>query len=336
MFLAAGEIVPAVTGKSWDEFVKERIFTPLGMTRTTTTVRELPRMENVATPHNESGGKLRPIPYGNVDGAGGAANMNSSVHDLAQWMRLQLGRGAIDGKRILSAAASRTMWSPHTISGLSPEAEELIPSRHFSLYGLGWGLSDYLGKKIVSHGGALDGMFSATALVPEANFGIVVLTNSETSAYAAVWRKAVDLFLDAPARDWSAEMLQQYREDRKEEQEEEKKVETARVGGTKPSLALAQYAGTYTGDLYGDVTVTLENGGLVLRFTPSQTLVGDLEHWHYDTFLIKWRPSVSYNFTRRGFVTFILGTDGKVTEMKIDQPNPDFHFFELELKRKEK
>ena len=113
---------------------------------------------------------------------------------------------------------------------------------------------------------------------------------------------------------------------------EKAKVDAARAKDTKPSLALAQYAGTYGDKLYGDVTVTEENGKLVMHFGPSPNFVADLEHWHYDTFEIKWRPSVSYNFPR-GFVTFTIDKDGKTDQLKVDQPNNDFWFYELDLKR---
>ena len=111
------------------------------------------------------------------------------------------------------------------------------------------------------------------------------------------------------------------------------KLEASRVKNTKPSLALKDYAGTYTGSLYGDATISEENGKLVLRMLPSPNFVADLEHWHYDTFKIKWRPTVAYNFPA-GFVTFTIDKNGKADELEIDQPNNDFWFYELEFKRK--
>ncbi|MEO7673595.1 MAG: DUF3471 domain-containing protein [Pyrinomonadaceae bacterium] len=106
----------------------------------------------------------------------------------------------------------------------------------------------------------------------------------------------------------------------------------ARVADTKPRLVLANYAGSYSDDLYGAITIADENGRLVMRFSRSPNFVADLEHWHYDTFQIKWRPSVAYNFPH-GFVTFTIDKDGKTDELKIDQPNNDFWFYELHPKR---
>jgi hypothetical protein len=84
--------------------------------------------------------------------------------------------------------------------------------------------------------------------------------------------------------------------------------------------------------MYGDAKITEENGKLVLRLVPTPNFVGDLEHWQYDTFRVKWRPSIVYPFPK-GFVTFTLDAHGQVDEMKIDDPNPDFDFKELKFNR---
>lgn len=333
MFLAAGEIVPAVSGRSWDDFLRERIFQPLGMRRTTTRHAEILRASNVAAPHNEMGGRLRVIPFGNVDNIGGAGAVKSSAADMARWVRLQLGRGTFEGRKIFNVAASREMWTPHTVLGaISEGSERFNPTTHFSLYGLGWILGDYHGRLLVSHGGGLDGMVSRVALMPEERLGLVILTNSETALTAALSNKIFDAFLGVPARDWSADYMARARQGKEASEAAAKKAEEARVPDTKPSLPPGAYAGTYAGAMYGDAVVAEEAGKLVLRLSPSPNFVGDLEHWHFDTFRVKWRDSVPYPFPR-GFVTFTLDSQGKVEEMKLDVPNPDFDFKELEFKR---
>ena len=334
MFLAAGQVVAAVTGQSWDDFVKERFLVPLGMTRTSTSIKAFQNTDNIAAPHNELDGRLRVVRYSNVDGMGPAAGINSSVADMARWLRLQLGRGAYEGRRFFSAARSREMWSPNTIVPISEQSERFNPTRHFYLYGLGWFLSDYHGRKVVSHTGGLDGMISQTGMMPEENLGVVILTNSETPLASLLMNKVFDTFLGVPARDWSTEMVAGYKQGREGEAAEERRLEAVRVAGTKPSLALESYAGSYLSELYGEARITAENGKLVLRLVPAPNFVGDLEHWQYDTFRVKWRESVSYPFPR-GFVTFTLDARGQLDEMKIDVPNPDFDFKELEFHRKQ-
>jgi len=225
------------------------------------------------------------------------------------------------------------MWSAVTPLGVNPFPAKDAPTKLFSAVGLGWFVNDYRGRKVVSHSGGLDGMISQTAMMPEENLGLVVLTNSETGVNAIMMNKIFDVFTDAPQRDWSAERLARFKQNQTRETEADKKLVAARVTGTKPSLALKDYAGTYSGEMYGDATVTEENGKLVLRLLPAPNFVADLEHWHYDTFLIKWRPTVAYNFPR-GFVSFTIDKMGKTDELKIDQPNNDFWFYELEFKKK--
>ena len=332
MFLAAGLVVEAVTGKTWDDFIKERFFAPLGMATSNTSVKDFKPNDNIATPHNEKEGRINVIHYVNVDGIGAAGAINSCVSEMAQWLRLLLGRGTYKGKQIFSAARSREMWTPHIMNFISEQSEKFNPTVHFSGYGLGWGLRDYQGRKVMSHGGGLDGMISQVGLMPEENLGVVVLTNSETGLSSFLVNKVFDVFLGVPKRDWSGDALARQKENQDAQKAAAKKIEDERVLNTKPSLDLAKYAGTYTGSMYGDATVTEENGKLVLRLVPSPMFVGDLEHWHFDTFRLKWRDSAVYPFPK-GFVTFTLDAHAKIAEMKIDVPNPDFDFTELEFKR---
>jgi hypothetical protein len=243
-----------------------------------------------------------------------------------------LGRGTFEDKQIFKKERSGEMWQQNIFIPVNAFPAPEAPTTMFNGYGMGWFLNDYRGKKLVSHTGGLDGMISQTAMMPAENLGLVVLTNSETGAIGILRNKILDTFLNAPKRDWNAEALARDKQNKAREAEEEKKIDESRVANTKPSLMLPNYAGTYTSQMYGDVTVAEENGKLVLRLGPAPNFVADLEHWHYDTFQIHWRSSVNYNFPR-GWVTFTIDKNGKTDQLKIDQPNNDFWFYELDLKR---
>jgi CubicO group peptidase (beta-lactamase class C family) len=332
MYIAAGRLVEKVSGKPWADFVTERILTPLGMTNTTTRVSDL--KDNFAVPHNESGGKLRALSMGQYEAAGGAVRVNSSVADLSKWIRLQLGRGTFEGKQIFSAKQSWQMWQPNITIPVGENSIKNNPTKHFSAYGMGWFLFDYHGRKIMNHSGGLDGMLSYTVLIPEENAGFVVLTNNESPSFAIMMNKMLDVMVGAPAHDWNADAIQRDKNNKASEAKERADVDAARVRNTKPTLDLGKYAGTYSSQMYGDVTIANEDGKLVMRMVPSPTYVADLEHWHYDTFQIHWRPSVGYNYPR-GFVTFTIDKAGNTDQLKIDQPNNDFWFYELDLHRKQ-
>lgn len=313
MFLAAGQIIPSIAGKTWDEFIRDRIFNPLGMKSSTTSIKAFANSPNVATPHSKINDKIQVISWRNIDNIAPAGSINSNVQDMAQWVRLQLGSGVYQNQRLLSAAAIKEMQTPHTIIRLEGMQASLYPEAHFLTYGLGWFLSDYRGKKVVEHGGAIDGMRAEVAMIPEEKLGLVILTNLHGNVLpVALMYKIFDIYLNAPQRDWSADMLKVRNNLEEQAKTAEKKAESERVQGTSPSLALEKYAGTFQSEMYGETKVTLENDKLVLRFGPNFT--GDLQHWHYDTFRVVWRDPMQ----GKGFVNFRLNTQAKVEVINIE------------------
>lgn len=313
MFLAAGEIIPAITKKTWDDFVRERIFVPLGMKDSSTSIRSFANSNNVATPHSRIDDKVRVVAWRNIDNIAPAGSINSNVVDMAQWVRLNLGGGVYQEKRLLSTGAIKEMHSPQTIIRLEGPMERLYPEAHFLTYGLGWFLSDYQGRKVVEHGGAIDGMRAEVAMMPEEKLGVVVLTNLHgTILPQALMYRIFDFYRGVPERDWSATMLKTVKGLEEQGKAAEKKAEAERVKGTTPSLAIDKYAGKYQSEMYGETKVDLENGKLVVRFGPNFT--GDLEHWHYDTFRVKWRDPMQ----GKGFANFRLNAAGKIDQLNIE------------------
>jgi CubicO group peptidase (beta-lactamase class C family) len=305
--------VPSVTGKTWDDFLRERIFVPLGMSDTGTSITTLSRSQNVAAPHSRFDGRVEPIPYRNVDNIAPAGSINSNVLDLARWVRLQLGNGTYQGKQLVSADSVKEMAMPQTIIRLEGQMAMLYPNAHFLSYGMGWFLSDYRGRKLVEHGGAIDGMRALVAMIPEEKLGVVVLTNLNGSIVSVpLSYRIFDAYLGSPPRDWSAEMLKTMNGLEEQARAVAAKRDAERVAGTKPALALDRYAGDYRNEMYGDATVVAENGKLILQRGPS--FVGDMEHWHYDVFRVTWRDRQ----LGRSYVSFRLDQKGQVAEMNIE------------------
>jgi CubicO group peptidase (beta-lactamase class C family) len=312
MYLAAGQITARLLGRSWDDVIRDRIFTPLGMTASNTSVTLLDRLPDVATPHDEIDDTVQAIPYFNLDVAGPAGAINSNVLDMAQWVRFQLAGGTVAGKPLLSAGAFEETHTPQTIVPLEGFWKQVAQDTHLLNYGMGWYLHEYHGRFIVQHGGNIDGMSALVALMPEERTGLVILTNLNGNdlTYALMYR-VFDAYLKRPAKDWSAILLKADRELRAQGKEELKKREAARVAGTSPSLALDRYVGTYHDSANGDAIVRKEQAGLVLQFG---TLVADLTHWHYDTFQAIWRQ----RRLGKSLVTFTLDSEGKTAELKAE------------------
>jgi len=212
------------------------------------------------------------------------------------------------------------MWTPHTVLPLGTPSPELAARQpNFAAYGLGWRLKDYRGRKLVYHGGGLAGMTSLTTLVPEEDLGIVVLTNSETSAQTAITYWALDRYFGAPRTDWTR--AQRIAAERRWEERIEPRlaeIEKSRIPSTSPTLNLADYAGRYTDPLIGDAVIEDDGGQLTLQFVRSPPFHARLEHWHYDTFVARFE----HHSVKDAFVTFVIGPEGGVEAIRMKRYSP--------------
>jgi CubicO group peptidase (beta-lactamase class C family) len=331
MYLAAGLIVEKVSGQRWDDFVKERIFKPLGMTRAVTSISGLRGMKNVAMPHNDVKGTNLTIEYVDWDNIAPAGSIITSVNDHARWIKMQLNGGVAYGKPLFNADQQHEMWKPHSIEEFSSFAQKLWPGKHFELYGLGWSIFDYYGYKVVSHGGGYDGMISQTVLVPELKLGFVVLTNNNNSLPYALMYKLLDEYIKpADRKDWSKVLLDFKKRREARQAEEAAKREKDRVKTAKPSLPIEKYAGKYACDAYGSVTVSVKNGALRVDFDHTPIYKGKLSHWHFDTFEIVLEGVHSLS---PGTCRFNLNERGEPESLRIEIINPDFDFTEFDFKK---
>jgi CubicO group peptidase (beta-lactamase class C family) len=312
MYLAAGQLTARLEGMTWDEVMRRRILLPLGMSASNTSITALDGQPDVATPHAEVDDTIRPVPYFNLDVIAPAGSINSNVTDMAQWVRFQLAGGAVGGQRLLREASFAETHAPQTIVPLEGFWKTVAQEAHLLNYGIGWYLHDYRGRKVVQHGGNIDGMSALVALLPEERTGMVVLTNLDGNdlTYALMYR-VFDAYLRHPPKDWSAAMLKADRELRAKGEKEKASRESQRVAGTRPALPVERYAGIYADSFAGDATVRREASGLVFQYG---RLVADLVHWHYDTFQAVWRQ----RRLGESYVTFTLDDAGKVDEMKVE------------------
>ncbi|MEP6924579.1 MAG: serine hydrolase [Pyrinomonadaceae bacterium] len=314
-FITAGKIVEQVSGKTWEQFVRERIFAPLGMNETTTSITEI-KTTNKTTPHfrDIESGKVIPIAWRNLDAGAPAAGINSNVLDMAKWLRLQINEGKFIGKQLISEKQMREMHSPQMLIPFSNPADQPKLKSNFRAYGFGWNLREYAGYKMVTHGGWTDGQLTQTAFLPEKKLGVVVLSNIHNRDANLVFiNRVFDAFLGLEPTNWNAYYLKQVQNAEKSEVEAIRKKETERNMKAKQPLPLSAYAGTYQNDLYGKISFTEENGKLVVRLSHSPTFVGDLEPWQFNTFRVVWRDPVA----EKTFLTFVVGENGKVSSVKM-------------------
>ncbi len=328
LYMTAGQIIPAVTGTSWDDYVREHIFQPLGMKHSVVTNKDFKPGDDYASPHSRVDGKLQTVPQEDLDNVGPAGAINSCAADMARWVQLQLNHGKFadhDG-RLFSEQQSREMWSPQTILPVNDPPPGFAGLKtNFADYALGWGLREYHGRKLVGHTGGVAGFVSRVMLVPEENLGVVILTNAEEDfAFDAILYHVLDHYLQVSPTDWITSFRNLEDQHKREAEGSMKKAESSRAAESKPSLPLQKYGGTYNDAWYGPITIRMENNALVISFDRTPGMIGDLQHWQYDTFKAHWRN----RSIEDAFVTFSLNPDGSIDSAKMAAVSPlaDFSF----------
>jgi CubicO group peptidase (beta-lactamase class C family) len=300
MFLAAGYAVGQTGRATWENFIQTRIFDPLGMRSANFHVEDARKAPDHASPHVlENDGKTRVVPWRNIDNIGPAGAINASINDLARWVRFQLGDGAFEGRRLISAKNFAEMHTPQMAIRPEEWGRSWNPETRQMTYGLGWTLHDYRGHYLISHGGAIGGFRANITMVPDAKLGIVVLSNlGQENMPEALRFTLIDVLLGLAPHDWDLELRAHFQKEAQDEIAAQRKLFEGRRPGTKPSLELASYSGEYFDPGYGPLKVAFESGRLVLHWSRRHET---LDHFHYDTFR-----------TPAALVRFQLGEDGAV------------------------
>ena len=334
LYLVASQVIEALSGQSWEDFVSTRILQKVGMSGSNVRHSAAAGGGNVATPHASVDGMVRPIRPFESDNTNPAGGINSNAQDMARWMTTLLAKGRLpDGSRLFSEGTFTELTSivtPQRVPEPPPELAAL--RRNFSGYALGLGVTDYRGHKMLMHTGGLPGYVSRVMLVPDANLGVAVLTNQESgAAFDAIAYHIVDSYLGAPSTDWLAAYRALTARQDAEVARRVAQSAAARDAASRPSRPLPVYAGIYRDAWYGDVEIASRGEGLTIRFTKTPALAGRLEHWQQDTFVAKWDDR---ELRADAFVTFALNPDGSVAEarMRAVSPETDFSFDFQDLK----
>jgi CubicO group peptidase (beta-lactamase class C family) len=319
MFLAAGYLVERVTGQTWEDNVRQRILDPLGMGHTTLSVEGSQRSDDFAQPYDERKGSLVRIPFRPITNMGPAGAINSSAADMAKWLILQLGDGALGGRRLIARATLDEIHAPQMVVGTPSDRPDVSPP----LYAMGWLTDIYRGHLRVLHDGNIDGFSAGVTLFPQDGIGFVVLVNQSDSLLpAALARLAADRLLALPPVDWLAEGRARLQQGRALERESRATQGTARHPGTHPAHPLPDYAGSYRNSGYGPLVVTLRGDRLEAVYNG---LVTPLDPWHYET----WSGADTADPILRGMkFTFRTDRDGEVAalEAPFEQQVPDIVF----------
>ena len=274
-FMTAGEIIPKVTGRSWADFVTDSIFKPLGMNNSLALSKDIQTAANKCAAHTVVMGELKKIPYGNIDNLAPAGSISCSVSDMSHWMLMQLDNGMYKGKKFIPVSAINETRTPASILG---NGGQLFNKGHFALYGLGWFLQEYEGRKIVSHTGGVNGFVTSFTMIPEEKLGIIVFTNTDANNfYEALKWEIMDAYFRLPYRNYSKVYLG-FKKGQDNRTEKMLKARRDTIDMHLPTdLPLAAFAGNYIHDVYGKMTIAFENKKLVARFEHHKGRYAEME-----------------------------------------------------------
>jgi CubicO group peptidase (beta-lactamase class C family) len=315
MYAVAGEVIAAASGKPWNEFVQERIFNPLEMTRTQAIAADIFKAGNYVTPYlNDSEDGMVKVDYGFSDQIGPAGMICSTAHDISNYLTFLVNDGVYKSNTLLQPKTFKKLFEPHSFLGpTGTYPTNALSKPNWNTYGLGWFQQDYQGHKLDFHTGSLFGLVSIAGVMHDKDIAVYVFANLDHAELRhAILYKAMDLFaFNDNSRDWHTEVFNLYEGFKKERIENAKKDKAKRVANTKPSPSLKEYEGTYHNDMLGTATITISNNNLDINF--NNFITYSAEHWHYNTFITNKDP----RFYEKSKVNFDLNEAGKISQFKI-------------------
>ena len=312
MFMLQGVIAERITKKSWGENIKEMIFDPLGMNRSSTTIAELENSENAAIGYSEG---FKKMDYYKIAAMGPAGSINSSVNEMAKYLIMWINKGEYKGEKILPPNYAEEAISSQSVIGANLP-DEKNPGLHLANYGYGWFLSSYKGHYRVEHGGNIDGFSTSASFYPSDKIGVIVLSNQNGSNTPSIVRNIItDRMFDVKKSDWLKLHLDNVKEAELTQKELEKNESSNKVEGTSPSRSLDQFEGKYTNLGYGTFDISVRNDSLFMNI-PNKVFW--LSHHHYDTFLPLEIKKGKIDFEEEGLlITFYADLLGEIKRLAV-------------------
>lgn len=287
MYATAGLVIERITGTSWNDFIHDRVFKPIGMDRSFALKSMVEADPNRTRPHYKISSGIIEITDSNADSIGAAGSIWSCSTDMAKWMMFVLDSARVNGQRLISAENYAVLHQAKIVipkNQFYPTAQLTKPN--FTTYSLGWFQHDYMGHYVQFHTGSLNGAIAIIGLVPEENLGVYFLGNLDHAELRhAIMYKTIDVMLDLPSQDWSTEFKELYEKFDKDSDSRLAEREAKRHRDTKSTLALDAYAGIYSNQYLGEITIYVVGGKLEAQVRSDRHL--KFEHWHYDSFLMK-------------------------------------------------
>lgn len=326
LYVIAGEVIEKVSGKSWCDFVEERLMQPLEMNNSASSWNRLKDTTNVIVPHVPTNGKLEIVPRYTNPIFDAAAGLYASVNDLSHWLIMQMNDGNYNGKQLFSKESHDEMWKSQTIL---PLRNSYPYTTNFKSYGLGWQLSDFNGHLQVSHTGGLDGIVTQTIMFPKEKLGIIVLTNQQSgTAFNVISNTIKDSYLGFS----KFNHLEYLSKERASKEDDADKITdevwtkvNQNLKDKKLKIDVKKYVGTFKDNWFGEVTISEKKGKLYFASKRSKRLVGEIFFYKEQNFVVKWNVR---SFNADAHIFFELDTEEKANHftMKAISPLTDFSY----------
>jgi CubicO group peptidase (beta-lactamase class C family) len=307
MYMSTGILVEKLTGKSWEDMIKERIFEPLKMTGSYTGVEAAMKDPEHVTPYTRKNNVPKQTKHCVFDPMGPCGTINSNVEDMSRWLQLHLNGGKLGRRALISPASLRETHKPR----MAVETPDHLVEMPMSSYGLGWSTVVYRGCKKIAHSGGIDGIRTLVSFMPQRNSGLVILTNGTGPVPEIIERNIFDRMLELTPVAWSRRLKAVERKAKETNTLAKRKKAARRKKNTKPSHPLKDYVGVYEHPAYGTVSIEKEGRGIKLTW---HRVTGTLKHYHYDTFDLKCKEWGSGDST---LVHFQAGLKGEIASLTI-------------------
>lgn len=314
-YTIAAEVIKNITGKSWGEFVQEKILNPLEMKRTLTSVTQLNNSQNIASPHtSDYEYNMVPIKWRNVDNLAAAAGLISSANDMAKWVAMQINMGTLNNNKIFSKKLILSTHIPYNIIPSPSHGTGRLTNRHFNTYGLGWGIADYKGELMIEHSGGYDGMLSRTAFLPDKKFGLVILTNNDQNEIiTSLMYQLFDYALNKEVFNWdSLAYLNSTKDGVPYDKITWNEIYNKKDPNLKPNFNLNELVGTYSNVQAGDLLISVAENNLNFILSSRPETRGILSHWRNDTLICEFADLVIGRC-----LAPVYFNDGKIKSIKI-------------------
>ena len=315
LYLLAGRLIEAVSGEPWHEFIRHRLLEPLGIERFSFSPKSLVVMDNVALGHGDLDGREYLISWDKQIDFGPAGALCASIGSMLPWMQFVMQEGHWQGRALLSRSSWDNVGAYYTPVPMSNWIGLLYPKAHFMGYGMGWFSFDWMGRKVLEHGGNVPGQSAKILLLPDEDIGILVVVNQHLSLLPhGIALYCLDLLLGSTPKDWSDLMHRLSKMVNRLERAMERQMTAERNLDADHSYDLAAYTGRFQHPLYGHLDVELESGRLKLRIGGMTAL---LEHWEEDTFRLNWRETVPCYYPGKIFIDFSSHIPGSVDQVDL-------------------